>query len=58
MQIFKLTIVRVPDDPQVDFIYRTHTIKALNLSDAESRHTVQRLVSTMDNVAGWYARAV
>lgn len=55
MQTFELTIVRVPADPQGDLIYRTHTIKARSLADAELRSTVAALTSTMDNVVDWYA---
>ena len=57
MQIFKLTIIRVPTDPQRDLVSRTHTIKAQSQADAELRSTVAQFVSTMDNVIDWYARA-
>ena len=56
MQIFKLTIIRIPADSQGDLIHRTHTIKAQSLADAELSSTVAQLVNTMDNVIDWHAR--
>ncbi len=58
MQVFKLTIIRVPEAAQGDLIYRTHTVKAQSLAEAEMRCVVEALVSSMDNVVDWYAQAV
>ena len=57
MPPYILTITRVPGDPQGDLVHRTRRIEARSPAEAGARHTVGRLVGTMDGVVDWHASA-